>query len=266
MTGDTQTLPDFGDPPVVEVALAVQFRTLHRLRAPVLAKWESMRRVLPIWEEKPPLPVQQEVFGIPQLPTITLRLPDDAAPVRAWFLNDDRSDILQVQPDAIVRNWVKTGNEPYPRYPTLRAEFERLFVDFCSFLSREQVGDLHATQCEVTYVNLVDLGERNLADVVHGWTGETSDGFLGPPERAEIFTHYRIEADGKPVGRLHVEARTVDLRGAPKLRLSLSARGAPRSSDLAGVLSWFDLGREWIVRGFTSYTSPKMHSEWKRRT
>jgi len=49
------------------------------------------------------------------------------------------------------------------------------------------------------------------------------------------------------------------------VQLRLTARGAPDTPDLDGVLAWMDVGREWIVRGFADITSPSAHALWQLR-
>ena len=73
--------------------------------------------------------------------------------------------------------------------------------------------------------------------------------------------------EGEPIGRLHAALepgyRTDDRR--PMFVLELTARGAPLGEGITGVLAFLDLGREWVVRGFTSMTTPVMHKEWGRK-
>ena len=76
--------------------------------------------------------------------------------------------------------------------------------------------------------------------------------YLPLPHEADYPTRYDIHADDV-VGRLHVSARTATVDPTSDVRqvvLILTARGAPASGDIPGVLRFFDHGREWIVRGF----------------
>ena len=51
----------------------------------------------------------------------------------------------------------------------------------------------------------------------------------------------------------------------PVLILELTATGpAADSMEKAAMLKWFDLGHEWIVRGFTDLTTPEAHRLWER--
>jgi hypothetical protein len=66
-------------------------------------------------------------------------------------------------------------------------------------------------------------------------------------------------------GRLRVMMQPAIRRQDAKevLQLTLRARGRPRRPELGASLEWFDLGHEWIVRGFTGLTTAAMH---ERRT
>lgn len=70
--------------------------------------------------------------------------------------------------------------------------------------------------------------------------------------------------EGSPVGRLHV---AVDRAWAgeerrPIVLLSLTARGAPQAGDIPSALEFLDLGRQWVVKGFTDLTTDTFHRRW----
>jgi hypothetical protein len=48
--------------------------------------------------------------------------------------------------------------------------------------------------------------------------------------------------------------------------MTLTARGFPirvaETSDIEAAFAFFDLGREWIVKGFKDLTTPAMHKVW----
>jgi hypothetical protein len=71
--------------------------------------------------------------------------------------------------------------------------------------------------------------------------------------------------DKKPVGRLHVSIqpgwRKPD--NAPLFVLELTARGAPVGASIEGAGLFFDVGHEWIVRGFKDITTSAMHNAWR---
>jgi hypothetical protein len=99
------------------------------------------------------------------------------------------------------------------------------------------------------------------------WSGKYSDDFLRHPEQGHTNLRYLIPSQtGEPVGRLHVNlAPAVDMKTqTPIFVLTLTARGRPIGDGVEGALSFLDLGREWIVRGFASLTTPEMHRMWRR--
>jgi uncharacterized protein (TIGR04255 family) len=162
------------------------------------------------------------------------------------------------------------GNEVYPRYEReMRPRFAREWQRFEKFLQEEGLGSLRARQCEITYVNDIPRGEgwntpAESLSLFSPWWGDVSIGFLKTPETVNVAGSFRIPRER---GRLHFATqnviRTRDQLEAVQLRLT--ARGAPDTPDLDGVLAWMDLGREWIVRGFADITSPSAHALWQLR-
>ncbi len=268
-------LSDFANPPVIEVALSVQFEPLSRLRVSHFGLlWSEFRRQFPRTEEHPARPLAIEQFGIRRAPKMDVRL-EVALPIpQCRFLNESGTELIQVQRDRFVHNWRKVGaGDEYPRYESVKRRFEEELGIFCQFLAREDIGELVPNQCEVTYVNHIVSGagwERHgeLGEVMTVWAARYSDTFLSEPEDIGLRFRYIIPgADDSPLGRLLVSVdpayRTEDDR--PIYVLVLTARGGPIGEGIEGALGFLDIGREWIVRGFTSVTSPRMHETWGRR-
>lgn len=269
------SLPDFADPPVVEVALSVQFDPLTSLRVPHLGLlWEEFRNRFPNTEEHPPLPPVIERFGVRGPSGVSVQLETGLPMPRCWFLNEAGDELIQVQQDRFVHNWRKVGHgDKYPRYERIRETFKTELDTFCQFLDREQLGKLAPNQCEVTYVNHIASGkgwERHgqIGEVVTVWASRYSDTFLSEPEDVRFAVRYVIpDSSGAPLGRLFINVepayRTTD--NQPVLVMQLIARGRPDGEGIEGVFRFLDTGREWIVRGFASITSSRMHEIWGRR-
>jgi len=100
--------------------------------------------------------------------------------------------------------------------------------------------------------------------VISNWSGGPSGDFLPEPEMVRLNTIF-LMPDKR--GRLHVIMQPAirQLDGKEVLQLNLTARGRPKSSTLDDILGWFDLGHEWIVRGFTDFTTREMHTVWRRK-
>jgi uncharacterized protein (TIGR04255 family) len=274
MSETLSPLPDFADPPVIEVALSVQFEPLSALHVPHFGLlWSDFRAEFPKIEEHPPRPHVIEQFGIRRPPKLDVRV-EAAFPIpQCRFLNDKGTELVQVQQDRFVHNWRKVGTgDEYPRYEFVKGRFERELRTFRQFLAREGLGELIPNQCEVTYVNHIVSGaawdrHADLGEILTVWTTRYSDTFLSVPQDMGLRVRYIIPgADGSPLGRLIVGVdpayRTEDDR--PIYVLTLTARGRPVGEGIEGAIGFLDIGREWVVRGFTSITSRRMHEIWGR--
>ncbi len=272
MTEQPRPLPDFDLPPVVETVLGVQFAPLQQFSSPYFGLfWKEIRASYPSFELRPPLDVVIEEFGsLRPGPTLGVELVAEPA-VRCWFKNGDSTQLIQVQRDRFVQNWRKvTGDELYPRYARLKPSFREEWTRFCRFLEREGIGVPEVNQCEVTYVNHIEIGSvlgsyGEMQRVVSGWSGRNSGNFLPHPESVRLNTTY-VMPDKR--GRLHIVLQPAIRRRDAKeiVQLNLTARGRPHSSGVEDILDWFDMGHEWIVRGFTDFTTPEMHEVWERKS
>jgi uncharacterized protein (TIGR04255 family) len=269
-------LPDFKNPPLVEVVLSVQFSELRNYRtvhAGLL--WQRFRQAYPKFAEHPNLNPTFEAFGIhsPAQPRFELRqLPGPLVP-RLWFINADDTELLQFQADRFIHNWRKMKGADYPRYESLRDRFFARLGEVETFLQDESIGKIEPNQCEVTYVNMIRLDDETDIRVrpevaLRVWSAvdlADSDAFARLPqmENASFSIRYVMKsAEDAPLGRLVVAAQPVG--GQPELRLDLTARGAPDKPSLDAVARFFDQGRDAIVRGFTALTTPYMHRVWGR--
>lgn len=268
----TKALPQFENPPVVEAALSVQFKPMSGWTIPHFGLfWQGIRQSLPEINVLNPIQAQSEDVEKPPFLSLQWRVEPVTVPeVRCWFASQDKHRLIQLQNDRFVFNWRKLdSNLDYPRYKDfVRPTFETYWQRFLSFLVQENLGIPSVNQCEMTYVNHIKRNE--------GWT--TIDEwdqvfnvvrknhpaeFLPPPELEQFNLSYLMP---DKAGRLRVEANPVIRKsdGNQAIAFSLVARGCPQSTETNDILAWFDLGREWIVRGFTDLTTPKMHQLWRR--
>ena len=272
MSSQPHTIRDFAEPPVIETVLSVQFAPLSKLSiAHFGLYWEKIRREFKRTEVRPPLGHIKEEFtrgAVSGMPQFGLELVSEPT-MRCWFLDEPGNQILQVQKDRFIHNWQKvSGKETYPRYEAVRAKFEQEWQRFCAFLEEEQLGTPEINQCEVTYVNHIEyekgwksFGELN--KVLACWSGSYSGTFMPAPERVNLNVVYLLPDNQ---GRLHISLQPViRARDAKEvLQLNLTARGAPSSSETADIFRWLDIGRQWVVEGFTDFTTKEMHRLWRR--
>lgn len=272
MPGQNRTFPEYSRPPVIETVLGVQFRPLANFSVPHFGLyWAKIQDKYPSYEVQLPLGPIIEEFGEGQWKNVGVNIELMQIPeVRCWFKDGSGTKLIQLQRDRFLFNWRKVKDEDvYPHYENIKPDFTAKWEEFCRFLTDAGLEKPEVNQCEVTYVNHIHLGQGwksygELKNVIACWSGETSGNFLPEPESVNIGARY-VLPDGK--GRLHVLMQPAIRRTDAKeiLQLNLTARGKPESSALQHLLEWLDLGHEWIVRGFTDFTSKTMHEHWGRQ-
>ena len=263
-------LPDFDAPPVIETLLGVQFSSTKQFPTRLYTEyWKRIMSRFPSLELQGPLPAVTEEFGRPQALAFGIQLVQGDES-RYWYIDESGTRLLQIQKDRFIHNWRRIKDEPYPHYDEdIRPRFEKEWVEFCSFLREKGYDKPVVNQCEVTYVNHIEPGEDSahvgdLSKVISCWSDTYSGHFLKQPETTTFNVRYLMPENR---GRLYIMGQPVIRKRDAKqvFQLNLTARGKPKSSELHDILEWLDLGREWIVRGFTDFTTPEMHRLWKRK-
>ena len=269
-------LPKFSKPPVVEVALSVQFE-VPILAGPLLwRRWSQIEGQFPHVQEVPPVLPVIERFDEPSRaggPHVELRVSSAPLPARLWMMTSSKTELVQLQPDRFGYNWRKLSpKDDYPSYAAIRDKFAMQWTDFERFVGSNDLEPLAPVQCEVTYVNHIK-GEGiwkyhgEVEKVIPSVTPRLTEGFLPAPESVRHSSNYVIPgSDGRPVGRLHVGIDPIYLpeETEPTIKMQLTGRTAPQDSNLKGILETLDLGHEWIVRAFATLTSSEMHDVWRR--
>jgi uncharacterized protein (TIGR04255 family) len=272
---DHGPLPSFREPPVVEVILAVSFEPIPGFdNLQILRFWESQLQAdFPKVEQQAPYIPPVERFGQrPLIPEIKLELLGTPPMPRYWFINEADSQLIQLQSNWLAHNWRKREQDPqYNRYDSIREPFAQNFRLLARYVEERGLGSIKPIQCEVTYINQITVGEGwsehgDLASIVDIWCDAGGNGFLPKPEQAQFQVSYVIPGEEGPQGRLHASmqpAYTVQ-EEQPIYVLNMTVRGYPLGDNLEGVLGFFDIGHEWVVRGFASITSDVMHGLWGR--
>jgi len=262
-------LPSFDAPPVVEMALGVQFASVAGLRGLELYPlWSRWRDQYPKVEEQPSLPPSTEVDQSSGIPTVQLSLSTATPRVRYWFLSDAGSNLIQVQHDRLVVNW-RRGDESglYPRYQHMRNIFRDKATEFENFLAETSMGKLRINQAEVSYINAIEApGDKigQLDQLLRNWSNLSSH-HLGEAEEARAAMIFRLPDIGQGPARLHVGVDpAVRSDGVRVIFLTLTAQGAPRGETLKDALDFMDAARGHVVQSFAELTSESMHTEWGR--
>jgi uncharacterized protein (TIGR04255 family) len=255
-------LPQYKKPPVVETAIAVEFAPLPGWS--ILnygTMWEEFRVDYPAYEVQP--------FAAPN-PNMLPQLVNFAdPPLRCFFINGEGSQLVQSRAGAFVKNWrARPGNEEYPRYQAIRPSFVRDLEIFRAYLNLNGFPPLEVWKCEVTYINHLFQGRD--------WTGEASlssvfpticpianRGLLGNPTNVTYAAAYEMPNND---GSLRIEmVPGLSSDGRQLIQLSITAAGAPKSSETEDIMEWMDKGRYAVVKSFSEFTSDGVQSKvWER--
>ncbi len=273
MTASSQQLPAFKTPPLVEVALSIQFEPLSRLDNAQIARLWITRFFdrFPEAQEKPRLESQVEGFGSQsrQSRKITFELATSPAS-RWWLISSDGSRLVQIQRDRLIYNWRKVNNGEYPRYGRIREEFHEVLRTFIEFVEVGEVGKVVPSQAELSYFNHIQRegvwGTHDQLDrVVTLWAMDRVVGNVSlVQEDATIAVRYLIPDEaGTPAGRLHVSIEPDFRNEEPIFVMNLVARGMFGGAGAAGSFQFLDLAHLHIVRTFVAITTPRMHQVWR---
>lgn len=265
-------LPDYEHPPVIEVVCGIQYEPLTNFLVTAFGLfWEKIRDEYPTIEEMAPLPPVIESVSTSTVRQPNFKLLDTPPLPRLFFLRKDRNWLMQLQRDRFLHNWRKENDtDVYPHYPNVYGTFWKAWERFLAFLADENIALPTINQLEITYINHIPAGQgwENLSDLAKifvdiGWA--KADRFLPSPESIGVRLSFVLPESR---GRLHISLkhaiRVSD--NQPVLLCELTARGMPASNNDTAIKEWFDLGREWIVRGFTDITASIIQNElWGRK-
>ena len=175
---------------------------------------------------------------------------------------------MQFQIDRFYFNWRRRQSD-YPRYDHVINNFENVLNTIVNFFSEFELGGLKPIEYELSYINHIPKGQgwdtiddlpRIFSDFV--WT-QTKERFLPNPEKVAWQTEFSLpEKKGHLIINLKQATRTEDK--VILLVLELKTRGIGESANKEAIREWFDLAREWIVRGFNDLTTPEIHKIWER--
>jgi uncharacterized protein (TIGR04255 family) len=268
-------LPGFSRPPIDEVVLSIQFAPPENFTTAHMGLfWRSIRSKYPTVTQQPKLPPLFETFGTPPISGSAVQFQAMMAPPmpRFWFDNENGPDLLQLQQDRIIHNWRKREQEQiYPRYGAIRSRFESEVQAFVEFLEKEQLGELRVNQCEVSYINVIQLPDNvdphlKITEISPLWSTQITESASGKFENSSLYAQYLLSDNQKPFGRIYVNFqpafRPSDL--SPLIRLEITARGTPNGESISEAFRLLDEERSAIVRTFADVTTPMMHEIWGR--
>ncbi|WP_406353184.1 TIGR04255 family protein [Streptomyces sp. NBC_00658] len=266
MTG----LPDFSQPPVVEVACGVKFRKvpeLHGIRlAPLYEMWKSE---LPVIEEQPTLP-SIETGPAGSSPKIRVDFPS-LRQTRYWFQSERGNDLVQLQPDRLIVNWRSCGNgENYPRFEYVLNHLSRRVTDLSGFVEENFRSKLEFLHVELSYINSLRVGESDkwdLREIFHTWP-DFAKHHLGRPANSQMTFDFPIES--ARTGRDFFLRASIEPGVAsdetPGTFLTMTAQGRPSSTSAEGALDSIKEAHDHLVRSFAEITTEAAHERWGKRS
>ena len=267
-------LPSYLKPPVREVSLAVTLNGLGLRTVDLGVIWNLFRAEYPSVEEQPPAPNPIEVFGGQvSAPQINFQILNRPPVPRLLLLNNSGSELAQIQTDRLGFNW-RSGEskEPYPRFPHVLQRFRSVLdtvIAYSNSQPREKGQSIVATQCEISYVNEISVGEigpHGDPDALLKVWQPIQSSQLGAAEDVRISSRHRLPNDSRTLGgRLLIDLQPVNRIDSTEAiyLLSLTVRGAPSSPDLDGVETFMNMGHELIVRTFSEITTTEIQHEWE---
>ena len=274
-------LPEWSQPPLDEVAIAIQFNDLPRFKSVHYGLFYSnVRQEFPGVEERQRLPSKFETFG--QRGTEALNLELDPTPPlrRVWLLSSDEHELLQLQPNRFIFNWRKrSGEGTYPRFDKIYPKFRQHLSLFRGFVEEQDLGSLKINQCELSYFNNLPLAADESFDAgmsrhFRNWTSvptvHYASGASVESENARFNLSFiaRLAKGGEPTGRVHVDATPSynEEARAKLIRLTITFRSPLlASTDVDPLDATMAVGREAIVRVFDSLGSDECHENWGRK-
>lgn len=274
-------LPDYKQPPIDEVAIAVQFKELSKFTSMYQGYlFEAFRKKFPNYEFHPSVNPRFETFGKSiQKTALSFQVLNTPPEVRLWFISEDNHRLIQFQPNRLISNWRKVSGEgDYPHFEKILPEFFDHLKTVKDFLSKKNIGGIEINQCEVSYFNIIEkFDEESFVDtfsrVFKYWT-PSFDIDLGKSVKLEgescqfsIASKFFLGEIDEPVGRLHIQAApaTKSDTGEEVIKLTLVVRGRPMATDKRGLEKFFFAGREAIVKTFDAITTAECHDLWKRK-
>lgn len=259
----SETILEYGAPPVNEVVVGVRFDPIASLAIPHFGLfWDEVRSAFPRTEHAAPLATEA---GFVPLDAST------GAPMpRVWFVSGSGNEVIQLQTNMFVYNWRQAddGGE-YPRFVYILAQFRRLYDQWKAFVRRELDVDVHVTTAELGYINAIPIGQGwkswgELGELFPDFRWGKQPRYLPSPSQSVFQLVFPMPATGD---RLIVRMNPAKFKkdNTEIVRLELTARHDFDGEDDLLVEDWLRMAREWIVRGFADVTSEAVQrSIWLR--
>jgi uncharacterized protein (TIGR04255 family) len=261
-------LPDYRDPPIDEVVIAVQFLPIEGLLDTHIREfWREIQAEYPVAENQPRLegPIES-VDETPIAPTIQFPV-GMALQGRMWLISETDDFLVQVQNTRFMQNW-RRRKTPYQHFDQLHQLFWKNFRTFREYLMSNNLPQPKIQQAEVTYINW--LPDSSLTDFFLPARAVRIDilGTEREPQDQSWSARYSLPNNLEMVQRLYIQCQPAIRAQPPHARgaqFALVFRGARASGiEDSEVEDIVDLARVVIVETFTELTTESAQTTWER--
>ena len=251
---------DYETPPVVETSFRFTFPPIKGWTVFHLGLlWMRMRGRYPHAEARLPTgSVEFDELDLKLGPDIHL----ETLPLRSWFVDSSKNQLLQVQPNAFIRSWrADEAEHKYCHYSDLRPMFQQDWAAYRELLRSEGLPEPSVFQCDVTYINHFVKGREwnELQDVARLFKGMKFD-----LTRALVTSmSFAANVSGNQVA----VAASPGLRanGTPIIQLTLNVHGKPAGSSETDAWVKLDDCHKLLVETFAEITADDLQRQiWKR--
>ena len=261
-------LPDFRDPPLTEVAFAIQYeRPVNYHELFVSEVWKNL-----FADSKVPTPIDRtqpvfETFGSDFKDTRRTEIKFEH--LKAPFENryaleaSGGESVMHLQPDKVVKIWKKQSGNEYPRFETIRDDFSSTVTRLVDLFEKFGVGELVPTQCELVYANF--LKAESISKALRVFGVETFGDKIELEGFQAGFSKILKSNQDERWARLHGNFwSTFDPQGDRAVQLNLMVRGAPAEPSISACWDFFNQARVEIVETFAHMCSEDKGQPWKR--
>jgi len=227
--------------------------------------WNLFRDEFPGLEQQPPIPPQFEAFGgwSPQ-PSFSFQFNVQLPSPRLWFVSEDGNHLIQFQHDRLMLNWRRINGEGiYPRFENIVERFASHLVKLGDQIQSAFGQKLEISQSEVSYINVIRV--ESYAEV--GRWIEGAGALYGDSEIIASNSAKVLHRGGDTMARMHNElhsAMSGDM-SHKAIRMALTVRGKPQTSEITSAIEFIRFGREAIVNEFAALTTKYAHEAWGRK-
>jgi len=274
MVESTEFALAFGQPPIVETRLGVQFTPLLNFKAvhygiflkEFLVDIEGWR-ILP---DQPSSPPEMERFGIKVL-NPTVEQPESHLPgTCVRVASRDGSRKILFQPNKLTIGWNREKEACIP-FAEVKTHFDDVFEKFEAFAAEWKLGTPVVNLWEIAYVNKIPAGElwstpSDWHRVLPGLFTPNGPQILGhewgtfngtwyfeiPPERGRV--------------RVQVQKAVANQTDELVMLLVITARGEIGGSGVQDWSTGLNLGHQSALRAFYDLASPEAKQKWGIRS